>query len=286
VLIANDRNNNRIYANSGIKYNECFCPDCSEMLIHRVGKHNAPHFAHRPNSNCAYRMDKDSKSPWHIHMQDLFPIESLERRFYDEKTGELQYIADVFLEESNTVIEFQHSPISDEAFANRTLFHNSKGRRIVWVFDESKPDSEYGRLKESEYGFLGDWIHCNCEFDWPRSPRKVLKSILTIKEMDLLPHYSICVYYGEQDTVHRIIRHDMNYTSILFSVHPIVLGADMDVDDFFKPESHWLSQSPYKDRIEEHNRIEKEKKEAANAKASRELWEMVMAASNKRGPRL
>ena len=46
-------------------------------------------------------------------MQEYFPREACEMRFVDDETGEI-HIADVFLEASNTVLEFQHSPISED----------------------------------------------------------------------------------------------------------------------------------------------------------------------------
>lgn len=259
MLIAYDNEKNRIYANSGKKYKECFCPACGEPLKHRVGNHNIPHFAHLPDSDCFYGKEKDYKCEWHIHMQSLFPLETLEVRFCDRESGELKHIADVFLRESNTVIEFQHSRISDEDFVSRTLFHISEGRRIVWVFDESRPEKELGTLKRCEEAYLSDWIHHNLDFDWPR-PRKVLNAIQTPNNIENFNNYSICVDYGEADTVHRIIYHAVDYKEIVLSVHPIVIYGDCCADEFFLPEGYWLSQEPWKTMIAEQVRYNRKKK--------------------------
>ena len=45
-------------------------------------------------------------------------------------------IADVYLKETNTVIEFQNSPIDCEEFERRTMFHVNHGRHVAWIFYE------------------------------------------------------------------------------------------------------------------------------------------------------
>lgn len=285
MLVAYDKNKNRIYASSEEKYEECFCPACGEALVHRKGTIKAPHFAHKPDTRCLHGRDKDSKSEWHIHMQELFPRESIEVRFTDGNTGEV-HIADVYLEDSKTVIEFQHSPISTEEFFSRTMFHINEGRRIVWVFDESKEDLKYGRLRECEDKFLADWLHKDCLFDWPRAPRKMLSSIQLPNRIDRYNNYSICVYYGEADMVHRIIEHDSEYKGVTLSVHSINLSGDMNPDEFFYPEEYWLSRSPWKEIIDEAKRIEREKKAAIDAEISHQVWQKFHPAPRRRRPRL
>ncbi len=289
MLVALDKYNNRIYANSSERYKECYCPDCGESVIHKKGMHNKPYFAHKQDSACVYGLNKDNKSPWHIRMQNIFPPESLEVRFYDEETKELKYIADVFLKECNTVIEFQHSPISDVEFLGRTLFHLNAGRRIVWIFDESNDKNEFGRLKESEYG-LSDWIHSNLEFDWPKSPRKMLNSLNVGHILDKYNNYSVCVYYGDgENTVHRIIAQNGGYKSITLSVHPIDLANNMNADDFFTPESYWLSLSPWKEKIiafqeecQRRKRAEAERKAALAKAATQSFFEAASRRPRRR----
>ncbi len=232
MLVAHDKAGNRIYANNDERYKECFCPECGKPLTHKKGEMRVSHFAHKVDENCPYALDKDSKSEWHIHMQELFPSESLERRFKDDYTGEV-HIADVYLKQSNTVIEFQHSPISVEEFKSRTLFHVNNGRRIVWVFEErgKDPDSEYGRLRKED----GEW------YRWLRSPRRMLASIGNVSVLQA-SNYSVCVYYGEEDIVHRLINEAFDYSEVVLSVHPIKLYENMDSDDFFKPETYWKTR--------------------------------------------
>lgn len=281
MLVAIDENGNRIYANAERRYTECFCPECGRPLIHKKGKIKIPHFAHEVESECAYGKDGDNKSEWHRHMQELFPPESLEVRFKDENTGEV-HIADVFLEYCNTVIEFQHSSISEEEFVSRTMFHIKSGRRIVWVFDESgsNPESEFGRLKKEE-GPSTMPCHTNLQFKWLRSPRRVLSCFRSNPNINVLQasNYSVCVYYGEQDIVHRIISaYEYDYSEITLSVHPIKLGMDMNIEEFFLPENEWLKESPYREIIEQRNMYlaelkaqqEKVRRDAINSYLSRQ----------------
>lgn len=137
MYVALDKNGNRIYADDEQRYIECFCPACGEPLIHRKGTRKRVHFAHKQKTNCFMRLNKDYMSEWHIRMQSFFPKESREYRFKDNVTGEV-HIADVFDWKTNTVIEFQHSPMHEEEYLSRTYFHLNNGRRIVWIFDESR----------------------------------------------------------------------------------------------------------------------------------------------------
>ena len=259
MLVAYDENKNRIYANSEERITECYCPECGEKLIHKKGAINIPYFSHKVKTDCLYGKDKDYKSEWHIRMQALFPLDSVEVRFKDEETRELNYIADVFLKESNTVIEFQHSPIDANSFVDRTIFHIKAGRRVVWIFDESKP----GRLIQSDY-MSRKWPYDKHEYEWPRSPRKVIDLIIQKREvLDGIIDFSVCVYLGESpNTVHRIIWQDLGFKYIMTSVHNIELGAEMNPDDFFFNERHWLEQSPWKEEIEKRREEAKAKAEA------------------------
>ena len=250
MFTALDQHGNTIFSKEAKKGVDYICPFCGETIRFRKGNVYRPHFAHMSDSNCPF--DKDSKSEWHMHMQELFPLETLEKRFVDERTGEV-HIADVFLEESNTVIEFQKSRISDEEFVSRTLFHTSHGRRIVWVFyerNDSHPEAQYGRFKQEYDEGLTYW-HTHLHYHWPRCPRKALRTIKSMnpnEDVLQLPNYSICVNYDDSDVVHRIIAQKNNYEEVWMSVHDITLCGSIDINTFFTTEFEWL-----KDKIEAFN---------------------------------
>ncbi len=242
MLTANDANGNKIWANAGIRYADCYCPWCGEKLTHKMGKVKAHHFAHKSDSMCSY--DKESKGEWHIHMQRLFPKESQEVRFYDNSTGTIKHIADVFLESSNTVIEFQHSTISEEDFRSRTVFHTSEGRRIVWIFDVRKKNLQDSYLRYSHLYI--DMQHQ--VFTWKQSHAEVLSSVFGGVGEDQFRDVSICLYLGnEGDCVHRIISHEAGYKLVLFSIHNFNL-SDIDANEFFYEELRWVNPQAWIER--------------------------------------
>ena len=148
MFVAQDIEGNRLYADEYDEAVPCYCSICGESLIYKKGDIKRSYFSHKANTKCEWGLDKDSKSEWHIRMQEYFPKEAREVRFVDSKTGE-QHIADVFVQKHNTIIEFQKSNIEPKEFIARTNFHINNGRRIVWVFDESR------RLKKGENTTVG-----------------------------------------------------------------------------------------------------------------------------------
>ena len=238
MFVALGMDGNRLYADSVEKGAECFCPACGEKLRLRKGPVNQPHFAHRAKTECRFGQEKDYKSEWHIRMQEYFPLECREVRFIDDVNGEV-HIADVFLKEENTVLEFQKSSISGEEFLSRTNFHLREGRRLVWLFDESStdPGSQFGRFKQEKY-----WhgIVPQREYQWMRRPRKCLDKIPDLKAVGKV--LSICVYFGtEGDIFHRIIHQFFDYTYVRFSpnTHSMCQSSNMNIDGFFAYDVVW-----------------------------------------------
>lgn len=259
MYVALDKNGNRIYADDEQRYIECFCPACGEPLIHRKGTRKRVHFAHKQKTNCFMRLNKDYMSEWHIRMQSFFPKESREYRFKDNVTGEV-HIADVFDWKTNTVIEFQHSPMHEEEYLSRTYFHLNNGRRIVWIFDESREkvkDGYKGRLKQDDlctlsWKFKGvplSWLYAEKSFEWMYVPRSFLASGPNLKDYNA--RYSVYVYTGEKENiVQRIIHEDIGFKFITLSVNEITMKEDMSTDLFFLSEKLLLAQDPWKEKIE------------------------------------
>lgn len=262
MFVALDTNQNRIYADEYDGSTPCFCPVCREQLTFRKGRINRPHFAHRAKSDCAWGLNKDYKSEWHIRMQEYFPKNEREVRFIDSDTGEV-HIADVFVENANTVIEFQKSPITEDEFLSRTKFHLDSGRKIVWVFDESREKSgnDKGRFREDDLCLMG-WPYTNLCYKWMRQPRKFLNKG---PDLGLFDRYSICVWTGtEGDVLHRIVHQQYNFEYVVFSLHEIVMSSDINTYDLFKSENEWAQESPLKEQLEqEKEKIRAREKEAA-----------------------
>ena len=135
MFVALDKYGKRVHVDNACSGEEyfCPCPSCREKLIVRKGQVNIPHFAHKQNTKCTDSWHEDM-SEWHKYWQSIFPIETQE--VYKEKDG-ISHRADVLIENTKTVLEFQHSPLSVEEFEDRNHFYNDLGYKVIWIFDVS-----------------------------------------------------------------------------------------------------------------------------------------------------
>lgn len=123
-----DANGIRTLIDDSLPNTEYFCPICSNKLIRKTGTIRSPHFAHMKGFLCdEWNYDM---SEWHRSWQDCFPLECREIIIELEGT---KHRADVVI--NNTVIEFQHSPLSSYEFEKRNEFYNLAGYKVVWLFD-------------------------------------------------------------------------------------------------------------------------------------------------------
>jgi hypothetical protein len=140
-----DCNGKKVFIDDSSKEESYRCTCCGGMLRRKAsGEIRAHHFAHIKNE--CDKWYHENKGEWHRSMQAQFDPKNCEVRIENEK-GEF-HIADVFIEgeERNTVIEFQHSPISTQEFNERNIFYSwagckkdsrglSRSNKVVWVFD-------------------------------------------------------------------------------------------------------------------------------------------------------
>lgn len=132
MRFALDKEGKRTFIEEASYKEEYFCPICHALMIQRKGMIYAHHFAHSKLHACSDLWHYEEKSLWHSSWQDRFEKEKQEVIMKkDDKT----HIADVYLPEYKTVIEFQHSPLSKEEFNDRNSFYTSLGNRVIWVFD-------------------------------------------------------------------------------------------------------------------------------------------------------
>ena len=254
MFFALDQNGNRVNAEDG-EFSGCVCPACGNPVQQRRGDTNRHHFAHlKYNASCPFEYNADyiNMSEWHIRMQGYYPKEERERIFTDEATGE-KHIADVYIEKTKTVLEFQYSSIKKKEFLARTMFHLNQGRRIVWLFFEDwKTDDENSfNRKEHKNGKL-DRTH-NWQATGPYSERS-FRWLYRRKIVEEGPpvyqqNYSVCVYTGaEGDIFHRII--SLKDDSIIVSLHDITMSEALNEDEFFMLETYWQEQEPWKSDFE------------------------------------
>lgn len=128
MFIALNHNKERVPIEKAVPKAEYYCPVCGASVITKTGKIKRSHFAHAIGSDC----DWGDMSDWHVEWQEKFPVEC--REYVMENNGE-RHRADVFIEETNTVVEFQHSPIPFDEFNKRNKFYTDCGHRLLWIFD-------------------------------------------------------------------------------------------------------------------------------------------------------
>lgn len=128
MFVALDKNGNRINIDDANKDEQYFCPICGTEVVLKTGTINAHHFAHKSLKDCdTFSHDM---SEWHKTWQSFFPRGN--REVVIEFKGE-KHRADVLC--YGTVIEFQHSPISEDEFWKRNDFYTKAGYKVVWIFD-------------------------------------------------------------------------------------------------------------------------------------------------------
>ncbi len=257
MFFALDENNIRVNAEDGV-FKRCVCPACGSPVIQKRVDTNRHHFAHdsrrRTVINCPYDCNTDYKnmSEWHIRMQEYFPKETRERIFTDKKTGE-KHIADVYIEESNTVLEFQYSSLKKKEFLDRTMFHLDEGRKIVWLFDESWKEADEESYNKQYYknGKLVKENNRRAKGPYESKSFRWLYRRKFVEEGPPIycPCYSVCLYTGaEGDVFHRII--SLHENSVIVSLHDIAMSKELNVEDFFVLETFWQEQEPWKSDFE------------------------------------
>ena len=103
------------------------CPFCGAETIAKCGQYVRWHWAHKRFSSCDPW--HESETNWHLKWKDCFPPEYQEIVHIDEVTGE-RHIADVKAS-GGTVVEVQHSPISDKELISREQFYGD----MIWIVD-------------------------------------------------------------------------------------------------------------------------------------------------------
>lgn len=131
MIVAIDKDFNRIHIEDAVAKQECYCPYCGERLSQKRYTDRKSHFAHYPKSVC-----KDSwassydMSDWHYDWQNSFPKPNQEVML---SLGEVKHRADVLI--GRTITEFQRSDMSGKAFGDRNSFYFNLGYKVIWVFD-------------------------------------------------------------------------------------------------------------------------------------------------------
>lgn len=139
MLFANDYNDKRVHIDETHSNQEYYCPFCGTPLITRKGDIKTHHFAHKANRHCSDSWASSSSksvgydsSPWHYEWQSMFPRNNQEIKL---DLGGTKHRADVLID--RTVVEFQHSLLSEQHFDDRNNFYSNLGYKVIWLFDLS-----------------------------------------------------------------------------------------------------------------------------------------------------
>lgn len=153
MYISMDERNERVFIENAVRGNLYFCPICHGRLTLKMGKVRADHFAHMQGTECLDSWAaKYDMSDWHKEWQEQFPEENREVVI---EYGGVKHRADILI--GNTVVEFQHSRMSNEEFWERNKFYTDAGYDLVWLFDLIE-EFRMGRVAEN-----GD---SGCQYRW------------------------------------------------------------------------------------------------------------------------
>lgn len=174
MKFAQAKDGTRVSADYALKGNEYCCPGCLAPLVLKQGQIYSWHFAHKNDEVCE-AFTENKMTQWHLWHQEEFPEEYREVRLEDPETGRV-YIADIKC--GDLIVEFQHSPMDNETFEDRSAFYSSFGR-LVWVFDfRDKYDRQLIWWRRSRFNkdtgcfcwaypnkMLGEYHLLGCAFD-------------------------------------------------------------------------------------------------------------------------
>lgn len=143
MFTALTKDNKKISIEDAVPGESYFCSVCGNPVVVKAASSESirTHFAHKRNNLCPDNWKHDM-SDWHFDWQSKFPIENRE---VVVKKDDVSHRADILI--NNTVIEFQHSPISSEEFEARNSFYKNCGYQVVWLFDATdkmKEDDCFG----------------------------------------------------------------------------------------------------------------------------------------------
>ena len=122
MFIALNNKGERVTIEEAVKGEKYICPDCNSELIQKRGSVNIHHFAHMAGGDCDTWSEM---TEWHLMWQNQF-----QEQYREVTLGE--HRADIKVDDY--IIEFQHSPISEEELRERINFYTSYGK-LIFLFD-------------------------------------------------------------------------------------------------------------------------------------------------------
>lgn len=127
------------------------CRDCGGLLTSVMPVENTPHWRHKAGDCDSW---SEPEGPWHLGWKELFDISCREIALQDPVTGE-RHRADILvgaLTPRATVLELQHSPISEDERNAREAYYR-RAHRMFWLVHI-----------HSENSFLGTYFGMSLDF--------------------------------------------------------------------------------------------------------------------------
>lgn len=140
------------------------CACCESVVIAKCGQFKVHHWSHLSLRNCDQWWENETE--WHRNWKNYFDESCHEIILIDQETKE-KHIADIKTA-NGTIIEFQHSPITEEERLSREAFYLSFTKHMVWVLDCRRDDI----LANFQLGMPGGKITPNMDMQvkhWGRS---------------------------------------------------------------------------------------------------------------------
>lgn len=279
MFVAKDKEGNRVTIEEAARGCEYFCPICGGRVIVKAKESEAvsEHFAHKNKVECdSWQHDM---SEWHRAWQNYFPEECQE---VVVQSGGVKHIADVLIN-NDTVIEFQHSPITAEEIAERNRFYTECGYKVVWVFDAE------GKIKNKNKSVdTIDPILCaDTDLCWKRPKREF--SIKMPDNVTIFLQYKTSIsdprYFGQESDILLLVKSVDTKQIVFYETFFIDYGANRKVywyinkDNFLKEYGGLLPENfscpsitEIKQIIEDWRLKQIEKQQEAETRQTKPLW--------------
>lgn len=139
--------NTKVHISEFSHYSES-TPKCENghELVLCDGDKRRSYFRHKNVSD----MKSSKMSRWHCKLQGFFPKTEVEHKKKCEKQIKTR-IADISIENTNTILEIQHSEIQESEVICRRNDYALHKKVIVWFIDGNTPDIELDELSDGSF---------------------------------------------------------------------------------------------------------------------------------------
>ena len=131
------------------------CCQKGHKLVLVNGKTRKKHFRHKRSCD----VGGGPMTKWHAKWQGHFPVTEVLFKKCSDKQHRDRF-ADVHIEEHNTILELQHSPIDIETVSCRNIDYKMNNQTVIWLIDGNTDDVSYEQLPSGDghlITFYNEW---------------------------------------------------------------------------------------------------------------------------------